>query len=298
MGDNKGREMNNETEITSIITELENLLKELAMYHYLQRKRGKSEHLTPDELRLVTRLRSTLLRKSGEFKSVITDEDRKENMRTFWIDGKESLYDIWNTGLKFDFDWLASEALDYCKDATDVAIGKLGSDIKKGKRDKQGNLIKLEKTQSSSAKPPKAFISHGKASTALNKLKEFLETLGVEVLIVKKQPSLDKDLPDKVNLYLSQADFVIILATADDKVEDKLQPRQNVIHEIGLAQNTHSGKIIYLLEEGAEFPSNISPKVWERFKQRNMLNAFLCILRELRALGILLAVKPQEGASS
>ena len=159
----------------NIIQELENFLKELAMYHYLQRKRVKSEHLAPDELRLVTRLRSTLLRKSGEFKSVITDEDRKENMRTFWIDGKESLYDIWNTGLKFDFDWLASEALDYCKDATDVAIGKLESDIKKGKRDKQGNLIKLEKTQSSSAKPPKAFIAHEGETQALNKLKTFLD---------------------------------------------------------------------------------------------------------------------------
>jgi len=110
--------------------------------------------------------------------------------------------------------------------------------------------------------PPKAFISHGKKSVALNELEEFLETLGIKPLIVKKQPSLDKDLPDKVNLYLSRADFVIILATADDKVEGKLQPRQNVIHEIGLAQKTHPGRIIYLLEEGAEFPSNIRPKVF------------------------------------
>ena len=152
--------------------------------------------------------------------------------------------------------------------------------------------LKEEKPTAASELPPKAFISHGKESVALKKLEEFLRVLGVEPLIVKEQPSLDKDLPDKVNLYLSQADFVIILATADDKVGDKLQPRQNVIHEIGLAQKTHSGRIIYLLEEGAEFPSNIRPKVWERFKQRNMLNAFLCILRELRAYGILKVMKP------
>jgi len=100
--------------------------------------------------------------------------------------------------------------------------------------------------------PPKAFISHGKESAALTKLEDFLSTLGVKPLIVKDQPSLDKDLPDKVNLYLSQADFVIILATGDDTVKDKItgketkQPRQNVIHEIGLAQKTRSGRIIYL----------------------------------------------------
>ena len=131
--------------------------------------------------------------------------------------------------------------------------------------------------------PLKAFISHGKNTAALKKLTEFIETLGIEPLIVKKRASLDKDLPDKVDTYINQADFVIILATADDKVEDRLQPRQNVIHEIGLAQKTHPGRIIYLLEEGAGFPSNIRPKVWESFKQRNVMDAFLGIIRELRA---------------
>lgn len=140
--------------------------------------------------------------------------------------------------------------------------------------------------------PPKAFISHGKESVALSKLEEFLRALGVDPLIVKEQPSLDKTVDDKVNFYLDQADFVVILATGDDKIEGKLHPRQNVVHEIGLAQKTHTGKIIYLLEAGAEFPSNISPKVWERFKQRNMMKTFLCIAKELRAYGMLKAVKP------
>jgi len=145
--------------------------------------------------------------------------------------------------------------------------------------------------------PPSVFISHGKESVALRKLKEFIETLGIEPLLVKRQASLDKDVPDKVNLYLDQADFVIVLATGDDTVRDDktgaqtIQPRQNVIHEIGLAQKTHPGRVIYLLEEGADFPSNIRPKVWESFKQRNMIDAFHGILRELRAYGILKVTK-------
>jgi len=56
-------------------------------------------------------------------------------------------------------------------------------------------------------------------------------------------------------------------------------------------QKTHPGRIIYLLEEGANFPSNIKPKVWESFKQRNMMDAFLGIVRELRAYGILKVIK-------
>ncbi len=141
---------------------------------------------------------------------------------------------------------------------------------------------------------PRAFISHGGESIALTKIERFLSELGVEPLIVKDKPTLDKDLPDKVDSYLNQADFVIILATGDDEIVGKRQPRQNVIHEIGLAQKTHAGKIIYLLEEGAEFPSNISPKVRESFNQDNMENVFLRIVIELRALKILRAGKVEE----
>ena len=139
---------------------------------------------------------------------------------------------------------------------------------------------------------PKAFISHGKESKALIKIQQFLSALGIQPIIVEAQPSLGKAVDDKVNYYLDQADFTVILATGDDSIESKLHPRQNVIHEIGLAQNKHAERIIYLLEEGAEFPSNISPKVWERFNQENMENAFLRINIELRAFGILKAVKP------
>ena len=159
------------------------------------------------------------------------------------------------------------------------------------------DIIKVSPESVLRVVPPSVFISHGKESVALRKLKEFIETLGIEPLIVKEQASLDKDIPDKVNFYLNQADFVIILATGDDTVRDKktgaeiIQPRQNVIHEIGLAQKTHPGRLIYLLEEGADFPSNIRPKVWESFKQRNMMDAFLGIVRELRAYGILKVTK-------
>ena len=274
------------TKQRTIVEELETFLEELRHYYYYRNEMQKRS-FTAKKLEEVANLRRLLVRKSGKYKNLIAEITGIKNVSIF-LNNKEYQTDIWSVGLLANAVKRTPIALGYCIDSVGQAIGKLEDDIKNGIRDKKTGLLKPATTVEL---PPKAFISQGKASAALNKLKEFLETLGIEPLIVKKQPSLDKDLPDKVDLYLSQADFVIILATADDKVEDKLQPRQNVIHEIGLAQKTRPGKIIYLLEEGAEFPSNIRPKVWESFKQRNMMNAFLGIVRELRAYGMLKVTK-------
>jgi len=153
-------------------------------------------------------------------------------------------------------------------------------------------ILRVETKPSTMVEPTlKAFISHGKRSVALSKVENFLSAFGTEPISVEKQPSLDKTLDDKVNYYLNQADFVVILATGDDAIDDRRQPRQNVIHEVGLAQKTHAGKIIYLLEERAEFPSNIRPKVWEWFNQDNMENVFIYIVKELRAFEALKTIR-------
>lgn len=135
---------------------------------------------------------------------------------------------------------------------------------------------------------PKAFVSHGKESEALIKVEDLLRALDIEPLIVKDQPGLDETIEDRVNYHLSQADFVVILATGDDEIEGKLHPRQNVVREVNLAEKTCGGKIIYLLEEGAEPPPDINPQVWERFNQGNMENVFLRIIIELRGFRILM----------
>jgi len=138
---------------------------------------------------------------------------------------------------------------------------------------------------------PKVFVAHGGKSTALDKLCRFLKALGVEALVVEEQPSKSKAVDDKVQHYMSEADCAIILATGNDEIKGKLYPRQNVIHEIGLAQRTLPERIIYLLEKGTEFPSNIHPKVWESFTQDCMDEAFIAIARELRAFGLINATK-------
>jgi predicted nucleotide-binding protein len=269
------------------VTELRNFLNDLIRYHVIIHRSMSGGNLTKELDQQGTELLFALGHRVGFLGQLITE---LTGLTTVDVHGSE--YDMWVVALKIPPDELAYSALGHCIQITNRAIGQLENDIKTGIRDrKTGKMI--SPIGKSKFEVPKAFVSHGKESVALQKLEEFLHNLGIIPLIVKDQPSLDKTVDDKVEYYLNQADFVIILATGDDEFDGKLHPRQNVIHEVGLSQKTHAGKIIYLLEEGAEFPSNINPKVWERFKQRNMLSAFLCIIRELRALGMLLAVKGQ-----
>jgi predicted nucleotide-binding protein len=223
-------------------------------------------------------LREGLVRSVGRLRQPITEITGKEKLEKW---GR--VYDIWSTGLvanpsaPVNFD-----ALNACIDVTNEAIGRIEAegDSWRALPNKNGSRNKLTVAN------VKAFISHGKDSLVLNKIEKFLQDLGIEPLIIKDKPSLGKTVSEKVDYYLNQADCAIILATADDNIDGKLYPRQNVIHEIGLAQKNLDGKIIYLLEKGAEFPSNISPQVWESFIQDNLENVFSRIIKELKAFGL------------
>ena len=137
--------------------------------------------------------------------------------------------------------------------------------------------------------PAKVFIAHGGKTKALDKVQAFLIALNVIPLIAEEEPSVDRSANQQVEWCLDNSDCAIILGTADDKdlKDGKLYPRRNVHIEIGRVQERFPNKVIYLLEEGASFPSNISEKVYERFTRENMENAYIKIAKELRAFGII-----------
>jgi len=143
---------------------------------------------------------------------------------------------------------------------------------------------------------PKAFIAHGGESPSLNKLKQFLEALGVEPLVAEEQPSEGRSVGENVDWYARQADCAVILATKGD-IDGKTGgfiPRGNVLIEIGKSQELFKDRIIYLLQAGTKFPTNISEKVWGRFTTQRMDDAFIKIARELKKFGILRVVKPKR----
>lgn len=131
------------------------------------------------------------------------------------------------------------------------------------------------------------FISHGKHMPALDRVERFIRTLGFMPVIVAREPSLGKSVADLVEEQMTGCLCAIILATRDDQVQDYFQPRPNVIHEIGLAQEKFRNRVIYLKEEGCKFPSNVQPKVWEDFTQESLENVFEKIVKELRGFKLL-----------
>ena len=153
---------------------------------------------------------------------------------------------------------------------------------------------KLEDAQLTTVTRPKVFIAHAGESEALNKLCDFLDELGMKPLVVERLPSEGRSVNENVEHYMEMADCAIVLATGDDLVGGKLQARANVHIELGRFQERFPNRIIYLLEEGAAFPSNVSEKVWERFSDSNMDKALMKILRELRAFGLLAGSRQQE----
>lgn len=205
-------------------------------------------------------------------------------------------YDMWTLSLKIPPDKTAYNALGYCIQATNRAIGQLTDDIKNGIRDKGTGLLVTPQNRMTT-EAPKAFIAHGGDSPALSKLKNFLEALGVEPIVVEEQPSEGRSVAENVDWYSKQADCAVILATKGD-VDSKTGgfiPRGNVLIEIGKCQEIFKDRIIYLLQAGAHFPTNVSEKVWERFTTQCMDNAFIKVARELYKFSLLKSVKPQKG---
>lgn len=148
---------------------------------------------------------------------------------------------------------------------------------------------------------PAAFIVHGGRSGVLDKLREFVEALGLKPLVVEMLPSKGMPLVNKVKKYQQEADCAIILATRGGIIDiksGKQHPRLNVIDELSSFWEAFPEKVILLLEKGVELPSNKAGLTYEPFARQSMDRAFIAIARELTEMKILKAVKPQNGASS
>jgi len=145
-----------------------------------------------------------------------------------------------------------------------------------------------------SLQPPKAFIAHGGESAVLNKLRIFLEALGVEPLVVEIQPSEGRLTEPQVDEYMKQANCAIILATyghiANEKTGKK-HPRLNVVDELGRCRNVFPDRTILLLEKKVDLSSNVSGIVYEHFTKQNMEKAFIKVAKELRAFGLIRPTK-------
>lgn len=136
----------------------------------------------------------------------------------------------------------------------------------------------------------KAFIAHEGMTTALDKVKAFLDALGIVYLLAETEPSNGRFTEGQVDWTQGQPDFAIILATKGKFINKKTRKPcmgMNVADELGRARKVFQNHIILLVQTGVELHSNVSGIVYERFTPRNTEKAFMKIVKELRNWGFL-----------
>lgn len=85
--------------------------------------------------------REGLLINSSSLVTLIKQLTARDESFVVYEFGKPRTVNMWEMGLRNEYDYRTAEALDACIDTTNLAIGKLKDDIAEGIRDEQGNII-------------------------------------------------------------------------------------------------------------------------------------------------------------
>lgn len=138
----------------------------------------------------------------------------------------------------------------------------------------------------------KVFIVHGRDNESKQELARFIESLGLDVIILHEQASSGMTIIEKIEHYSNEADFAVVLYTACDHGrgvhENTVQPRnrarQNVVFEHGYLMAKIGRKHVCALVKGdIETPNDISGVVYVPLD--NSGGWKMEIVKELKACG-------------
>ncbi|MCI5168126.1 MAG: hypothetical protein D3903_19070 [Candidatus Electrothrix sp. GM3_4] len=117
----------------------------------------------------------------------------------------------------------------------------------------------------------KVFIVHGRDNEAKQEVSRYIESIGIDVIILHEQASSGMTIIEKIEHYANEVDFAMVLYTACDhgrgihetKVHPKNRARQNVIFEHGYLMAKLGRKNVCALVKGEiETPNDISGVVY------------------------------------
>lgn len=117
----------------------------------------------------------------------------------------------------------------------------------------------------------KVFIVHGRDNEAKQEVSRFIESLGLEAIILHEQASSGMTIIEKIEHYSNDADFALVLYTACDKgrgahetkVPARDRARQNVVFEHGyLMAKLGRENVCSLVKGDIETPNDISGVVY------------------------------------
>lgn len=133
----------------------------------------------------------------------------------------------------------------------------------------------------------KIFISHGRNTKPLSVVLEFVQALGLQPIVAEREASEGRSVHETVRELVHACDCAIVIATAEHQVGQTWRTSENVVNEVGLAQEALQDRVIYLKEDKVQLPSNFREKVYETFTQQSMDKALIKIAKELRAFGFI-----------
>lgn len=132
-------------------------------------------------------------------------------------------------------------------------------------------------------RPKRIFLSHGRSLDWM-KVQNYLERdLKYSTLELAQEPNLGRTVLQKLSDETSRCSYAVIVMTGDDRVEDEIRARENVLHEIGFLQAKYGLRNVALLHEaGVNIPSNIHGLVYIQFVKDYIEGSFSGLARELK----------------
>ena len=153
----------------------------------------------------------------------------------------------------------------------------------------------LESSRDSMPGNRKVFVVYGHDEVAKTQLEAMLRRWELDPLILNQLESSGNTIIEKLEEYIPQAEFGIVLATPDDigfpkdnESQKKFRVRQNVVLEMGmLLSRLGRSKVAILLKniEGMEKPSDIQGIIYIPFTS-DVKEATVDLAKEMKKMGI------------
>ena len=134
----------------------------------------------------------------------------------------------------------------------------------------------------------KIFLSYGSDELSALKVREFLEIVGCEVIILKNEPMMGITIFEKFEKILSNVSLAVVILSPDDEtLDNKLRARQNVIFELGmLMSKLGRNRILILSKSNIEYPSDIMGSIYINYGD-DIESSFENLRRELKHQGLI-----------
>jgi predicted nucleotide-binding protein len=152
-----------------------------------------------------------------------------------------------------------------------LSLLEFGHTVEMQKPDLNAPVQMLPFAQTYTPPKKKIFIVHGRDNESKQELSRYIESLGIEVIILHEQASSGMTIIEKIEHYSNEVDFAFVLYTACDhgrgihetKVHPKNRARQNVVFEHGYLMAKLGRKNVCALVKGEiETPNDISGVVY------------------------------------